>query len=83
MKPRTRATLPTSLVNQLREQIHYSWYSLLTEETYVYKVKKVIRFHKMRHLRKMGESEVIAYFGYLAMVRRVSAKCLFFSNAWP
>lgn len=46
---------PVRLLDQLRERIRYTHYSLRTEKTYVYWARCLIRFHNLRHAIKMHE----------------------------
>ena len=61
------------LLDQLRERIRYKHYSLSTEKTYVHWVRAFVHFHKLRHPREMGKSEVEAFLTWLAAERQVSA----------
>ena len=56
----------TQLLDQLREQIRCLHYSPRTEDVYVYWVKKLIRFHPMRHPRDRRQTNMEACLGYLA-----------------
>ena len=60
------------LLDQLRERIRYAHYSLKTEKNYVYWVRFFIRFHKLRHPREMGATEVEMFLTWLANERHVS-----------
>lgn len=60
------------LLDQMRERIRYAHYSLRTEKNYVYWVRFFIRFHKLRHPREMGASQVEAFLPYLANDRHVA-----------
>ena len=62
----------TRLLDQLREQIRYLHYSLSTEDTYVYWVKKFVHFHGLKHPLDMGQPEVEAFLGHLANQKMVS-----------
>jgi integron integrase len=59
-------------LDQVRERIRYRHYSLSTERTYVYWIKALIHFHKLRHPREMGKPEVESYRTWLAAERQVS-----------
>jgi integron integrase len=61
------------LLDQVRERIRYRHYSLSTERTYVHWIKAFIHFHKLRHPREMGKSEIEAFLTWLAAERQVSA----------
>lgn len=60
------------LLDQLRERLRYMHYSLRTEQTYLYWVCWFIRFHGLRHPRKMGRPEVEAFLTMLANDRKVA-----------
>ena len=64
-------TRPT-LLNQMRTEIRRCNYSRRTEECYVGWVKRFVRYHHMRHPRKMGQEELVAFLSYLATRRKVS-----------
>ena len=71
------------LTDVFREQLRLRRYALRTEETYVGWTRDFIRFHRGRHPREMGGSEVRAYLTYLASERNgrggnaaPSAQCL-------
>jgi hypothetical protein len=48
-------------------------YSICTEESYLFWVRRFILFHGKRHPRELGEPEVGAFLAYLAVDRNVSA----------
>lgn len=64
---------PVRLLDQLRERIRYSHYSLKTEKAYVYWSRRYIRFHGLRHPREMGAPEVEQFLSHLANVEKASA----------
>jgi len=73
MKSATRPPLRSvRLLDQLRERIRYDHYSLRTEQSYVYWVRRFIRFHRLRHPREMGAAEVEGFLRHLANDRGVS-----------
>jgi len=61
------------LLDRLRERLRYAHYSLRTEKTYVYWARLFIRFHKMRHPKDMGSTEVEAFLSFLANEGRVGS----------
>jgi integron integrase len=61
------------LLDQLRQQIRYRHYSLRTEQCYVQWVRRFIRFHGLRHPRKLGGAKVARFLSHLANERRASA----------
>lgn len=56
----------TRLLDQMRERLRYGHYSLSTERSYVYWVRRFVRFHRLRHPREMGGAEVQAFLSWLA-----------------
>jgi integrase len=69
MRPPLRSA---RLLDQMRERIRYCHYSLRTEQAYVFWVRRFIRFHRLRHPRSMGSSEVEAFLTHLATERQVA-----------
>ena len=66
------ATQPPKFLDQLRERLRASRYSLRTEDAYVDWVRRFILFHDKRHPRDLGAVEVQAFLSHLAVVRGVS-----------
>jgi len=64
---------PPRLLDQLRDRIRLKHYSLRTEQTYAYWVRRFILFHGKRHPRELGAHEVEAFLTHLAVERRCSA----------
>ena len=56
-----------------REQLRFRPYARRTEETYVGWTRDFIRFHRGRHPREMGGSDVRAYLTYLSNECNVAA----------
>ncbi len=52
------AVLKPKLLDQLKRCIRANYYSLRTEEAYVYWTRWFIRFHGLRDLAEMGAAEV-------------------------
>ena len=77
MKPGNAPLKSIRLLDQVRERIRYSHYSLSTEKVYLYWVKFFIRWHgrngPMRHPREMAGPEIEAFLTMLATERKVSA----------
>ena len=61
------------LLDQVRERIRYKHYSIRTEQAYVYWVRCFVRFHRLRHPREMGATEVERFLCWLAAERKVAA----------
>ena len=74
--PMTSASKPplkaTRLLDQLRERIRYSHYSLRTEKAYVYWARRFIRFHELKHPRSLGGADVERFLTHLATVQKVA-----------
>jgi integron integrase len=64
---------PPKLLDQVRERLRFKHYSLRTEQTYLFWIRRFILFHNKRHPREMGATEVEAFLTYLAVKRDVSA----------
>ena len=50
---------PLRLLDQVRERIRYLHYSLRTEQACVHWVRAYVRVHGLRHLKEMGQAEVV------------------------
>lgn len=61
------------LLDQVRDVIRKKHYSIRTEQSYVNWIKQFIIFHKKRHPRDMGESEISQYLSYLATDKNVAS----------
>ncbi len=61
------------LFNQVRDIMRTRRYSLQTEKTYIYWMKKFIFFHDVRHPKEMGAAEVGAFLTHLAVDENVAA----------
>jgi integron integrase len=61
------------LLDQVREAIRLRHYSLRTEQTYVFWIRRYIYFHGKKHPETLGEAEVTAFLSFLASDRQVSA----------
>jgi integron integrase len=68
-KPPLKAT---RLLDQLRERIRYSHYSLRTEKAYVYWARRFIRFHELKHPKTLGGPDVERFLTHLATVQKVA-----------
>ena len=60
------------LLDQVRATLAVHHYSRRTGRAYVGWIKRFLRFHSMRHPRKMGELEISSFLTDLAVRRRVS-----------
>jgi len=60
------------LLDIVRDKIRFKHYSRSTEKTYVHWIKHYIFYHKKRHPKDMGKTEIEAYLTYLAMDKQVS-----------
>jgi len=61
------------LLDQVRAAIRVRHYSLRTEQTYVYWIKRFIVFHGKRHPKDMGGNEIGQFLSALAIEQKVSA----------
>jgi len=64
---------PPKLLDKVREMLRLKRYSSRTEDTYVYWIRRYIRFFNMRHPREMRESEIQAFLSHLAVKEKVAA----------
>ena len=64
---------PPRLLEQVRDRIRARHLSYRTEKTYLYWIRRFIRFHKMRHPRDMAAPEIEEFLTSLAVVNKVSA----------
>ena len=60
-------------LEQVRAAIRVRHYSFRTEQTYVGWIVRFVRFHRCRHPKEMGETEVAAFLSHLAVDLRVAA----------
>jgi integron integrase len=65
---------PRRLLDQVRDVLRVRHYSLRTEETYVYWIRRFILFHQKRHPKEMGEAEITTFLTHLAVDRDVAPK---------
>ena len=61
------------LLNRVRDVMRTRHYSLQTEKTYIYWMKKYILFHNVRHPKEMGAEEVGAFLTHLAVEEKIAA----------
>ncbi|MEZ5553797.1 MAG: integron integrase [Pseudomonadales bacterium] len=60
------------LLDQVRSEIRARYYSIRTEDAYVFWIQKFIRFHRMRHPAELNDSDVRAFLTHLAVERKVA-----------
>ncbi|HXJ30076.1 MAG TPA: integron integrase [Gemmatimonadales bacterium] len=60
------------LLTQVRTAIRLRHYSRRTEKQYIWWIRRFIDFHQRRHPAELGQAEVAAFLGHLAVERRVS-----------
>jgi len=60
------------LLDRVRGIIRCRHFSLQTERTYIYWIKRYIYFHKIRHPKEMGSKEINAFLSHLALKQKVS-----------
>ncbi len=63
----------SALLTQVRDIMRTRRYSLQTEKTYIYWMKKYIFFHDVRHPKEMGANEIGAFLTHLAVKENVAA----------
>ena len=63
----------SELLNRVRSVMRTRHYSLQTEKTYIYWIRKYIFFHNVRHPKEMGAAEVGAFLTHLAVDGNVAA----------
>ena len=61
------------LLEQVSEIIKMKHYSIRTEKSYIYWMKKFYFFYNKKHPRDMGEKEITEFISFLANVENVSA----------
>ena len=61
------------LLEQVSEIIKMKHYSIRTEKSYIYWMKKFYFFYNKKHPRDMGEKEITEFLSFLANVENVSA----------
>ena len=64
---------PPRLLEQVRDRIRARHMSYRTEKTYLYWIRRFIRFHKLRHPRELAGPEIEGFLTALAVKSRVSA----------
>jgi len=63
---------PAGLIQRYREELQTRHYARRTVTTYAQWVRRFLRFHRLRHPREMGSTEVNAFLTHLAVEQRVS-----------
>src|SRR5436190_14311018 len=61
------------LLDQMRDVMRLKHYSLRTEQSYCDWIERFIRFHRLRHPKDMGASEITDFLTHLARIGNVSA----------
>ena len=61
------------LLDQVRDVISSSRYSIRTEQAYIDWIRRYILFHDKRHPRTLGAPELESFLTALAVERRVAA----------
>jgi integron integrase len=64
---------PPRLLEQVRDRIRARHMSYRTEKTYLYWIRRFIRFHKLRHPRELAGPEIEAFLTTLAVDNKVAA----------
>src|SRR5262245_42778502 len=75
MNDSQRLTLPQiqDLLTRLRNCLRMRHYSIRTEETYVYWIKELLKFHFNRNPEVMQEPDISRFLTHLAVSKKVSA----------
>jgi len=68
-----RTSQTPKLLDQVRDALRVRHYALRTEQAYLDWIKRFILFHRKRHTREMGASEIEAFLAHLALERNVAA----------
>ena len=63
---------PTRFLDQLRSFIRARGLAYRTEKTYLFWIKRYIRFHQRRHPSSMGSVEVETFLNHLVVQRNVA-----------
>ena len=61
------------LLDEVRNVLRVTHYSIRTEEAYVQWIKRFIYFHNKKHPADMGEAEISAFLTHLAITKNVTA----------
>lgn len=60
------------LLDKVREALRLKHYSKRTEESYLYWIKKYLRFYNLRPPREMGKAEIEKFLGHLATEEKIA-----------
>ena len=71
--PGVPGSKPKKLLDQTRDVLRLKHYSLRTERSYCDWIERFIRFHRLRHPREMGVTEITQFLTHLARIGNVSA----------
>lgn len=64
---------PVNLLDKVRQRIRLKGYSISTERSYVFWIKRFILFHGKRHPQEMEKLEIEAFLSHLVMTRNVAS----------
>ena len=73
LPPAVPGSKPKKLLDQTRDVLRLKHYSLRTERSYCDWIERFIRFHRLRHPKDMGASEITDFLTHLARIGNVSA----------
>src|SRR5438034_10672053 len=73
VSPTVAGSKPKKLLDQTRDVLRLKHYSLRTERSYCDWIERFIRFHRLRHPREMGVTEITQFLTHLARIGNVSA----------
>ena len=63
---------PSPFIEQVRFAIRAKYYSIRTEQSYIYWIKRFIFFHEKKHPKDMAAKEVREFLTYLAVEQNVA-----------
>jgi integrase len=61
------------LLAEVKQEIRRRNYSYSTEKHYTAWIKRFIRFHNLKHPKKLGEKNIVQFLNYLAVTKNVAA----------
>jgi len=64
--------MPSPFIESVRSNIRLRGYSIRTEKTYLYWIRRFIFFNQMRHPTTMGAAEVKSFLNWLAVEKHVA-----------
>src|SRR5437667_11285112 len=71
--PAVPGSKPKKILDRTMDVLRLKHYSLRTERSYCDWIERFIRFHRLRHPREMGVTEITQFLTHLARIGNVSA----------